>query len=258
MASEVDTSLDNELLDTNDKVYGLLYEMTNSVTGMNYVGQTLSHRKNKGKYRPFGIVGRFNDHLNEAKNNTKACQCSFLNNAIRKYGKEAFHVTLLERCEVRLLDEREQFYIQHRSTLFPTGYNLTRGGKTGSYRTEHERAPLEERKKRGGCVSRSEETRAKMSKRMENRVNEAFCAERSSCAKDQHHAKKMDRFKNSVVELGNLDSYIRKKGKDIVVTIGDQTASFSGKHETVDQLKERAKTFIRALHAQRYQTAGSP
>jgi len=76
MTAEVDASCDDALLDTNDKVYGLLYEMTNSVTGMNYVGQTLSHRKNKGKYRPFGIVGRFNDHLSEATNNTKACQCS--------------------------------------------------------------------------------------------------------------------------------------------------------------------------------------
>jgi group I intron endonuclease len=258
MTAEVDAPCDDALLDTNDKVYGLLYEMTNSVTGMNYVGQTLSHRKNKGKYRPFGIVGRFNDHLSEATNNTKACQCSFLNNAIRKYGKEAFSVTLLERCPVRLLDEREQFYIQHRNTVFPTGYNLTKGGKTGSYRTEHERVPLEERKKRGGCTSRSEETRAKMSKRMETRVTEAFCAERSSCAREQHNAKKMDRFKNCVVELDKLDSYIRKKGKDIVVTIGDQSASFSGKHETVDQLKERAKSFIEALNAQRYQTAGSP
>jgi len=258
MDVDIDISCDDTILITNEKVYGLIYVMKNSITDMKYVGQTLSHRKNKSRYRPFGIMGRFNDHLNEAKNNTKACQCSFLNNAIRKYGKEAFSVELVERCPVRSLDEREQFYIQQYSSVFPSGYNLTRGGKTGSYRTSHERVPLEERKKRGGCTSRSEETRAKMSKRMETRVDDAFCAERSTSARIQHAAKKMERFKDCVIELDKLDSYIRKKGKDIVVTIGEQKASFAGRHETIEQLKERAKAFILTISTQRYQTAGSP
>ena len=42
-----------------DKVRGEVYRITNAVTGKSYIGQTRSHRLNRGKYRPFGYMGRF-------------------------------------------------------------------------------------------------------------------------------------------------------------------------------------------------------
>jgi hypothetical protein len=58
-------------IDEKDKITGVIYIIENKETNKKYVGQTVSHRKNKGKYRPFGYVGRFNDHVSEALNNTK-------------------------------------------------------------------------------------------------------------------------------------------------------------------------------------------
>jgi hypothetical protein len=84
----------------------------------------------RNKYRPFGSIGRFNDHISEAINNTKRKQCTYLNNAIRKYGKEKFTLKIVESCDISILDDREQYYINEYNTLYPNGYNLTKGGKT--------------------------------------------------------------------------------------------------------------------------------
>ena len=61
----------NEILHNNSQVVGQIYLIKNTITNKNYVGQTLSHRKNHNKYRPFGFIGRFKDHIGEAICNTK-------------------------------------------------------------------------------------------------------------------------------------------------------------------------------------------
>jgi group I intron endonuclease len=94
-----------------------------------YVGQTVSHRKNHGKYRPYGFEGRFKAHLCEAIKNTKANSCTYLDNAIRKYGVDVFSVTLLENCKMDEMDEKERHYIKKYNTIAPNGYNITAGGK---------------------------------------------------------------------------------------------------------------------------------
>lgn len=116
-----------------DKITGSIYIITNTENQKCYIGQTRSHRLNKGKYRPFGIIGRFNDHVSEAINNTKKNQCTYLNNAIRKYGKDKFTVTLLETCTIDLLNSKEADYISKYNSLYPNGFNLTKGGKDMSY-----------------------------------------------------------------------------------------------------------------------------
>jgi group I intron endonuclease len=116
-------------LKDKDKVSGEIYLITNIIDNKLYVGQTRSHRMNKDKYRPFGSIGRFKDHISEAINNTKKYQCVYLNNAIRKYGSDKFKIELIEKCEVKDLDKKEQYYISKYNTLFPNGYNLTIGGQ---------------------------------------------------------------------------------------------------------------------------------
>ena len=74
MTSDVDVSCETQILTDKTKVYGLIYQITNTENNMKYVGQTVSHRKNKDRYRPFGILGRFKDHVSEAINNTKKKQ----------------------------------------------------------------------------------------------------------------------------------------------------------------------------------------
>ena len=68
----------DEILDDNSKVIGHIYLITCTETNKYYVGQTLSHRKNRNKYRPFGYQGRFKDHISEALCNTKKKQCTYL------------------------------------------------------------------------------------------------------------------------------------------------------------------------------------
>ncbi len=252
----VDTSCETSLLNTPEKVYGIIYEMTNLANGMKYVGQTVSHRLNKGKYRPFGMIGRFNDHISEAINNTKKKQCSFLNNAIRKYGRESFTVELVELCGVSALNDREQFHISAKNTLFPNGYNLTIGGKSLYVDTfvKATNAP----KKRGGCVSRSAETRAKMSARLKDLVTDEIRLRRGESAKTQHAMAKLQRFAGSIVDVDKAETYMRTNGKTVVVTIDGKTANFTSKHETIEQIKERAIEFIKDIHNATLSNCGKP
>jgi group I intron endonuclease len=258
MNSEIDTSCQDKILDSNDKIFGLIYEITNKESGAKYVGQTVSHRKNKAKFRPFGTIGRFKDHISEAINNTKRKQCSYLNNAIRKYGVEAFEVTTLETCLLSTLNEREQHYIKEHNTLYPNGYNLTKGGKTTYEACCLDKSILQVPKKRGGCTTRSEETRAKMTARAKEKVDDTFRAIKSARAKSQHNALKFDRFKDCKIDMTNVESYIRTKGKRAIVIIDGVRAEFTSKHETIDQVKERARTFIKKLHDATLSNCGKP
>lgn len=160
-------SLDKILeLNEKEKITGQIYKIVNLTTRKYYIGQVVSHRKNKGKYRPFGYIGRFNDHISEAINNTKRKQCTYLNNSIRRYGKETFIVKLLENCALDKLDYREKFYIDIHNSLYPNGYNLTKGGKTNKVTNIKNNAVLHQPKKRGrnfGYVHK-EETKNKMKK----------------------------------------------------------------------------------------------
>lgn len=132
-----------------DDIKGEIYVITNITTKKQYVGQTRTHLLNKDKYRPFGFNGRFNDHISEAINNTKKNQCVYLNNSIRKYGKEKFNVKLICDCELEELDNLEEFYINKYNTLFPNGYNLTKGGKKFYTDKIINNSSLNEIKKRG-------------------------------------------------------------------------------------------------------------
>lgn len=73
------------LLNKNEfeKVVGEIYKITNTVTNKSYIGQTRSHRLNHDKYRPFGYLGRFKDHLSEANSN-KTNRSRYLNSSLLK------------------------------------------------------------------------------------------------------------------------------------------------------------------------------
>jgi group I intron endonuclease len=96
-----------------------IYLITNTVNNKVYVGQTVS-----------AVIDRWCGHLKEAKFNP-ACQCRILNNAIRKYGAEAFEVkTILQVGSVEDLNYYEKLLIKTLNTLDRTkGYNQTLGGR---------------------------------------------------------------------------------------------------------------------------------
>jgi hypothetical protein len=230
-------------------VRGIIYCVEHAASGKKYVGQTRSHRLNHGRYRPFGAEGRFRDHVSCARCNTKTDQCSALYNDIRLHGGDAFKFNQLEECDVEMLDQREKHWIAELSTLYPSGYNLTDGGrKVSIIKCVGVSTPLNPVGPRGGCKSRSAETRAKMAERSKVFSNQQEVRDaRSVNASEQHALQKIARFEGVSIDANNLDQYIFTKGKRVFVRIGDRDASFTGVGTTQEENIKRAKEFLTSL-----------
>lgn len=95
---------------------GYIYCIT-SPSGKKYVGQTTRD-----------YTKRFREHCKLPGG------CILLENAIKKYGKNAMTFEVLE--ETDNLNEREIFYIQHFHTMEPHGYNVRSGGTEATHSQE--------------------------------------------------------------------------------------------------------------------------
>lgn len=94
---------------------GIVYKITNTVNGMEYVGQTVQTLRE-----------RWVEHISHAR--TGATQ-SYIARAINKYGPRSFFVDVLNVCtNHEALDAVETFYIKLLNTKVPNGYNLADGG----------------------------------------------------------------------------------------------------------------------------------
>jgi len=235
-----------------DEVRGEIYKITNTVTNKCYIGQTRSHRLNHKKYRPFGYLGRFKDHISEAFSNKKNMS-RYLNSSIQKYGPDNFKCERLLICEIEELNALEQKYISDLNTKYPNGYNLTDGGKTFcKFKTELiTLVPQPAAKRRGS--KRSDETKALISARLKE-ANKGDDVRKSMMIKTQkqHFAKKFDRFKDVTVDKNDIEKYIRvvkntKNKEYIELKIQKVTTSFYGKFESITEIEERARTFIKEL-----------
>ena len=127
---------------------GLIYCLTNLVTGKMYVGQTVKTLERRWT---------FHVSVSQHKANTLIAR------SIKKYGEQRFTRQILEAnvCE-NDLDAREIFWIAKLDTQAPRGYNLTRGGR-GTFVTS---CSIETRKKISIANSfklPSPETRQKLS-----------------------------------------------------------------------------------------------
>lgn len=95
--------------------FGKIYLITNDVNSKVYVGQTIQTLKK-----------RFNGHCCYSKSDRSSNM--YIKRAIHKYGKDKFHITLIEECPVDLLNERERYWISFYNS-YNEGYNLTKGGQ---------------------------------------------------------------------------------------------------------------------------------
>jgi len=105
-----------------------LYKITNTVNGMSYIGQTLKTPQE-----------RWRGHISPSS------KCTFLKNAIAKYGKDCFVLEVLYRVEMdskkTLIDHMNKIEltsVMAHGTLAPNGYNIKKGGKN-SYRKSAKR-----------------------------------------------------------------------------------------------------------------------
>lgn len=98
---------------------GLIY-MRTSPSGKSYIGQTIKDEQLRWK-----------EHCYEALHDNMPGYNSKLSKAIRKYGPDAFTVTILEECSNADLNNQEQYWIQFYNT-YQMGYNSTLGGNSGN------------------------------------------------------------------------------------------------------------------------------
>jgi group I intron endonuclease len=256
------------ILDTDeyDQVAGEIYRITNTTNNKSYIGQTRSHRLNHGKYRPFGYLCRFKSHISASK--SSKIHCKYLNSAIRKYGEAAFKCELIHTCKIEELDELEIYYIKHFNSKYPNGYNLTNGGQgkghmKGDKIVFHDpNPPPPNREKKS--LKRSDETKQLISVRLKDALKDPILRHNMmKRVQNQHLQQKFDRFKNATIDETNIEQYIRYRTSHsipfIKVKIGNVATSFVGKTESIEVMKERARTFIKELiEWQRDQTAGTP
>lgn len=237
------------VLDDRTLVQGVIYCIEHKDSGKQYVGQTVTHRLNKGKYRPYGVRRRFAEHCSNALCNTKPSQSSCLYNEIRLHGSDAFTYFELEVCPLDNLDARERYWIDQQSSTYPAGYNLTTGGNKGSQHIATiPTPPRGQPRPRGGCASRSTDTRARMSVSVKASLSSAEAkAQRSASAKLQHSAMKAVRFAGVTIDRDNLDQYITVRKGLVLVSAGGQQARFAGKHEASEALVSRAKEFLLSI-----------
>lgn len=95
---------------------GLIYKITNKTNGKCYIGQTTTSTKR-----------RWSQHIYNA--NTKASKCRYLENAIRKHGKENFIIEAIYICKVDELNSAEIHLInKYKSNNTQFGYNICDGG----------------------------------------------------------------------------------------------------------------------------------
>jgi group I intron endonuclease len=252
-------------IDEKYKVVGEIYKITNTINEKVYIGQTRSHRLNHGKYRIFGSLGRFNDHINEANSN-KQNQCRCLNNALKKYGKDNFTCHTIHTCEVDELDDIEKLYITKYNSKYPNGYNLTDGGKGFTnvegefvWRTEVQEPRITKPQ------PKTDYTKQLISSRLKSSLdNKEHREKMMKLTQKQHLTNKYDRFKDIVIVDDDVDNYIRVLKNNTnnteyvrIVINKKRITTFVGKHETIDEIKTRAKKFILDLKEwQRNQTDG--
>jgi hypothetical protein len=205
----------NTILDDNSNVLTDIYLITNTKTNKKYVGLANTHRLNTGKYRPFGYIRRLNDHLSEAIVNKKKKQCMYLNNSIRKHGKESFIVELIERCLPDDANDLECHYIKTHNTLYPNGYNLSEGGGRGCSLPEH--------------------------RAMHKSIN-------------QYAEAKLKKYKDVKIDSSNLEKYVheyKSYGEIYYCVIIDNIKSiFVGKYMNKDTLKQQALDFVKKISEQ--------
>lgn len=102
--------------------YSGIYKITNKKNGHSYIGQA----KN--------IDRRIYFHLLSTITETRSDYNYPLHIAIRKYGLDAFELDILEKCSIKDLNSKEQYWIKFYHTYkqdpeYSGGYNLTAGGK---------------------------------------------------------------------------------------------------------------------------------
>lgn len=100
-----------------------IYKITNLLNDKVYIGQSVH------------IERRFQEHCGSNVD-------SYIHNAIQKYGKDNFKFEVIEQCNPKDLDKREEYWIQFYNSLKPNGYNLVLGNNNSNIQTKDSIIPV--------------------------------------------------------------------------------------------------------------------
>lgn len=236
-----------QIHDKEEYVLGEIYRIFHKESNMSYIGQTVSHRLNHGRYRPYGYLRRFKSHISEALCNTKKQQCSGIANALRKDGANAFDVELLIRCHKDQLNDLEKRYIEEYDAIYPSGYNLALGGnhkyKAVEANVEHETTFVHAPALRNAPRDRSTIDKIVTAVKKFREENKEYMEEKFKELKHKRDNKKLALLENVELQVP-LDQYIRKRNvKERAfarIKIGDICISFDSQYDTYEESYNRA------------------
>lgn len=95
---------------------GYIYKISNTVNNRVYIGQTV-----------FSTEERWKQHIS-ASFDTGFRGDNLLYRAMRKHGRDKFHIETIEKVEDNKLSERETYWIKYYDS-YNNGYNMTLGGE---------------------------------------------------------------------------------------------------------------------------------
>lgn len=103
-----------------------IYKIENKINGKIYIGQSVNIEK------------RWNQHKNASQNALDHGYETHLYRSFRKYGIKNFDFTIIEKCSIQELNEKERYWIRQYNSFFK-GYNLTLGGDSSGTEIKKEK-----------------------------------------------------------------------------------------------------------------------
>lgn len=94
---------------------GLIYKVTNEVTGQIYVGKTKRT-----------LNERWASHVAKHRRSRQ-----YLHRSMRVYGLKSFNIEIIEECGDDVIDDREKHWIKELDSMAPKNFNMKDGGEGG-------------------------------------------------------------------------------------------------------------------------------
>lgn len=142
-----------------------IYKITNSINGKVYIGKTIR-----------GIKRRWKEHCYAAKGQLMHYK---LHDAILKYGPDKFTIECIDEAKTdEEACEKEIYWIKQYNSLWPAGYNGSKGGKNSGHMVCVKNATT-------GEVFESITEAAKVYERTDQAIRQALDKPNKTCA--GHH-----------------------------------------------------------------------